>query len=54
MKRYKLKTTYFILLLLPLLVCCTDEDLIQRSGVTEGIPTTVDISVGTPRPVLPY
>ena len=47
MKRYKLKTTYFILLLLPLLVCCTDEDLIQRSGVTEGIPTTVDISVGT-------
>ena len=47
MKRYKLKTTYFILLLLPLLVCCTDEDLIQRNGVMEGIPTTVDISVGT-------
>lgn len=47
MKRYKLKTTYFILLLLPLLVCCTDEDPIQRNGVMEGIPTTVDISVGT-------
>lgn len=47
MKRYKLKITYFILLLLPLLASCTDEDILQRSGVAEGIPTTVDISVGT-------
>ena len=47
MKRYKLKITYFILLLLPLFASCTDEEIFQGSGVTEGVPTTVDISVGT-------
>lgn len=26
---------------------CTDEEIFQGSGVTEGVPTTVDISVGT-------
>ena len=47
MKRYKLKITYFILLLLSLFASCTDEEIFQGSGVTEGVPTTVDISVGT-------
>ena len=47
MKRYKLKITYFILLLLLLFASCTDEEIFQGSGVTEGVPTTVDISVGT-------
>lgn len=47
MKRYKLKITYFILLLLPLFASCTDEEIFQGSDVTEGVPTTVDISVGT-------
>ena len=47
MKRYKLKTIYCILLLLPVLVCCTDDGLLQRNGVAEGIPVTVDINVGT-------
>ncbi len=47
MKRYKLKITYFILLLLPLFASCTDEEIFQGSGVTEGIPITVDINVGT-------
>lgn len=41
MKRYKLKITYFILLLLPLFASCTDEEIFQGSGVTEGVPTTV-------------
>ena len=47
MKRYKLKITYFSLLLLSLFASCTDEEIFQGSGVTEGVPTTVDISVGT-------
>ena len=47
MKRYKLKITYFILLLLSLFASCTDEEIFQGSGVTEGVPTTVDISVST-------
>lgn len=47
MKRYKLKTICRILLLLPVLVGCTDDEFLQRSGVVEGIPTTVDINVGT-------
>lgn len=47
MKRYKLKTICRILLLLPVLAGCTDDELLQRSGVVEGIPTTVDINVGT-------
>lgn len=47
MKAYRLKITCFILLLLPVLTCCTDEELLRGSGVPEGVPTTVDISVGT-------
>ena len=47
MKRYKLKIICRILLLLPVLAGCTDDELLQRSGVVEGIPTTVDINVGT-------
>ena len=47
MKLYKLKITCFLMLLLPFLTYCTDEEILQRSGVVEGIPTTVDISVGT-------
>lgn len=47
MKRYKLKITYFILSLLPFLASCTDENILQKSSVTEGVPTMVDISVGT-------
>ena len=47
MKRYKLKITYFILSLLPFLASCTDENILQKSSVTEGVPTIVDISVGT-------
>ena len=47
MKRYKLKITYFLLLVLSLFASCTDEEIFQGSGVTEGVPTTVDISVGT-------
>ena len=47
MKRYKLKTICCILLLLPVLVCCTDDGLLPRNGVVEGIPVTVDINVGT-------
>ena len=34
-------------MLLPVLTCCTDEELLRGSGVPEGVPTTVDISVGT-------
>ena len=34
-------------MLLPVLAGCTDDELLQRSGVVEGIPTTVDINVGT-------
>lgn len=47
MKRYKLKIIYFTLLLLPFFASCTDEDILQKGGVTEGVPTIVDISVGT-------
>lgn len=47
MKRYKLKIIYFFFLLLPVLACCTDEEMFQRSGVVEGVPTAVDINVGT-------
>lgn len=42
MKRYKLKITYFILSLLPFLASCTDENILQKSSVTEGVPTIVD------------
>lgn len=38
MKRYKLKITYFILLLLLLFASCTDEEIFQGSGVTEEFP----------------
>ena len=44
MKRYKLKIIYFFFLLLPVLACCTDEEMFQRSGVVEGVPTAVDIN----------
>ena len=37
----------FIFCYCPFLTCCTDEELLRGSGVPEGVPTTVDISVGT-------
>lgn len=46
MKRYKLKITRFTLLLLFLFAFCTDGETFQGSGVTEGVLTTVGISVG--------
>lgn len=47
MKQYKLKISCLIILLLPLLAACTDEDFLSKGGIEEGIPTTVDINVGT-------